>query len=338
MVCFRADGNAQVGSGHVMRCLSLADAVRERGHEPVFLCADSSVQPVIRRRGYQCIVLDSGYDRMEGELPALLPLLEKLSPEYTILDSYFVTAGYMRRLKKAACLVYIDDLCAFDYPADLVINYNLYAGSLVYPKNKGYLLGPDYAPLRKEFQGLGGRKVKERVEHILVSTGGADPRHTATTLLTYLRGHPPEDRVTYHMLVGGMNPDGEKIAQLAAGQPWVELHRQVTDMRGLMLQCDVAVSAAGSTLYELCACGLPAVTYVLADNQIQGAQAFEAAGLMLCAGDVRTEPQFAKNVFARLERLSGDWAARQRMARRMQALVDGRGAARTVQAIGAALA
>ena len=140
------------------------------------------------------------------------------------------------------------------------------------------------------------------------------------------------------MLVGGMNPDGEKIAQLAAGQPWVELHRQVTDMRGLMLQCDVAVSAAGSTLYELCACGLPAVTYVLADNQIQGAQAFEAAGLMLCAGDVRTEPQVAKNVFARLERLSGDWAARQRMARRMQALVDGRGAARTVQAIGAALA
>lgn len=338
MVCFRADGNAQVGSGHVMRCLSLADAVREGGREPVFLCADSCVQPVIRRRGYRCFVLNSPYDRMEEELPALLPLLEELNPEYVVLDSYFVTAQYMRRLREAARLVYIDDLCAFDYPADIVVNYNLYAGSLAYPEGKRYLLGPGYAPLRQEFQGHGGRRIEDRVEHILISTGGADPRHTAAALLAHLRGHPPEDRITYHVLVGEMNPDGEKIARLAAGLRCVALHRQVADMPGLMLRCDAAVSAAGSTLYELCACGLPAVTYILADNQIQGAQAFEAAGLMLCAGDIRTDAQFAEAVFAKLECLRGDWEARRRMAERMQALVDGNGAARTVRAISAALA
>lgn len=98
-------------------------------------------------------------------------------------------------------------------------------------------------------------------------------------------------------------------------------------MRALMLQCDAAVSAAGTTLYELCACGLPTVTYVLADNQIEGAAAFEAAELMPCIGDVRENPGFPEHIFAKLEELSGR-EARRETARRMQKLVDGNGAAR----------
>lgn len=332
MIFFRADGNPWIGTGHIMRCLSLADAFRERGTEAVFILAESYMQPLIQSRGYECLVLDSAYDRMEEELPAFLPLLKARRPVCVLLDSYFVTPEYMRAVRAEAPLVYIDDLNAFDYPADMVVNYNLYGETVDYPPNKTYLLGPRYAPLRKQFQGLAPRPVRERAERFLISTGGTDPCHVALRCVEYLREHPPDTGAVYHIVLGAMNLDAGQIEKLAAGIPYLAPHRRVDDMCGLMLQCDAAVSAAGTTLYELCACGLPTVTYVLADNQIRGAAAFEAAGLMPCAGDVRRDPGFAGRIFAALER-AGDWDRRREAAERMQALVDGNGAARLAEAI-----
>lgn len=104
-------------------------------------------------------------------------------------------------------------------------------------------------------------------------------------------------------------------------------------MRSLMLQCDAAISAGGTTLFELCACGIPAVTYVLADNQVQNAASFEEAGLMLNAGDIRKDRQFAARFFEYLQALIPDQPLRQRMAEQMQALVDGNGALRLAKVI-----
>lgn len=328
----RADGNPQIGTGHIMRCLSLADAFRERGIEAIFLLAESYMRPLIQERGYECLVLDSAYDRMEEELPALLPLLEECRPACVILDSYFVTPEYMTAVRARAPLVYIDDLNAFDYPADMVVNYNLYGETTDYPPNKTYLLGPRYTPLRKQFQGLAPRLVRDRAERFLISTGGTDPYHVALRCVEYLREHPPDAGAIYHIVLGAMNRDAGRIQETAAGLPHIALHRQVADMRALMLRCDMAVSAGGTTLYELCASGLPTVTYILADNQIRGAAAFEAAGLMPCVGDVREAPGFVGRIFAALER-AGDRDRRRETAERMQTLVDGNGAARLAEAI-----
>lgn len=332
MIFFRADGNPKIGTGHIMRCLSLADAFREEGIDSAFILAEPHMQPLIEERGYKCLVLGSEYDHMEKELPLLLPLLEEKQPYCVILDSYFVTPDYMKAIKARTPLVYMDDLNTFDYPADIVVNYNLYGKDTVYPPNKTYLLGPQYAPLRKRFQGLPPRIGKETVEQVLISTGGTDSYHVALCCAYYLLKNPPPSGTVYHLVLGAMNPDARRIEQLAAKVPYLAPHRQVTDMCALMLQCDVAASAAGTTLYELCACGLPAVTYVLADNQIKGAEAFEAAGLMPCAGDVRGRPNFAERIFSALERAS-DREHRRETAERMQALVDGNGAARLAGAI-----
>lgn len=333
MVYFQADGNPQIGSGHIMRCLSLADAFHERGTEAVFILAEPYMQPLIQERGYSCLVLDSTYDRVEDELPVLLPLLEAKRPACVILDHYFVTPEYMRAVQAKAPLVYIDDLNTFDYPADMVVNYNLYGETTDYPPNKTYLLGPRYAPLRKQFQGLEPRAEKQSVEQVLISTGGTDSYHVALRCAEYLLEHPPRSSMVYHLVLGAMNPDAGQIERLAAKASYLAPHRGVSDMCALMLQCDAAVSAAGTTLYELCACGLPTVTYVLADNQIKGAAAFEAAGLMPCAGDVRGDPSFPEHIFAKLEELSGR-EPRRETARRMQALVDGNGAARLANRLG----
>jgi len=330
--CIRTDGNPQIGSGHIMRCLSLADGSRKLGQETAFVTADDRFQAVIQERGHKCIVLHTRYDHMEEELPILLPLLQKLRPRCTILDSYFVTPGYMAEIRNEAPLVYIDDQNAFDYPADLVINYTLYADKLPYPQNKRYLLGPEYALLRGGFQGIPRRQAAERVKDVLLSTGGADPEHVALKCVQYLREQRTAG-VTYHLVLGAMNPDAANIERLAADQEHIVLHRQVSDMRALMLGCDAAISAGGTTLFELCACGVPTVTYVLADNQIMNAASFAEAGLMLNAGDIRKDSQFAAHLFESLNGLMQDRPLRQHMIERTQTLVDGSGTARLANAI-----
>ena len=332
MILFRADGNPTVGSGHIMRCLSLADGFSGIGQSAVFITADDHLQNMIRQRGYECIVLHTEYDRMEDELPALLPVLKRIHPRCVLLDSYFVTPDYMSAVKREAPLVYVDDLNAFDYPADLVVNYTLYGDKLPYPPNKTYLLGPEYALLRKEFQNVPRRKAAAQVKNVLLSTGGADPEHVALSCVQYLRGQP-FDGIAYHVIIGGMNRSAAEIEGLTAGCPHIVLHRSVSDMRSLMLQCDAAISAAGTTLFELCACGVPTVTYVLADNQIMNAASFEEAGLMLNAGDIRKKDCFAQDIFELLKFLIDDIGLRQRMVEQMQTLVDGNGAARLAAAL-----
>lgn len=331
MICIRADGNQQIGTGHIMRCLSLADALREQGGEITFVTAEPYFQRLIQTRGYPCTVLGTAYDRMEEELPVFLPLLEQEQPELVILDSYLVTPEYMKAIKGISKLLYIDDLNAFDYPADAVVNYAVYGPEMPYPQNKKYFLGPRYAPLRKQFQGLGQRIVRERVEDVLISTGGADPYHVALRCAEYLREHPPRGNMIFHLVLGAMNQDVEELEGILENSPFIQLHRQVKDMCSLMCQCDVAVSAAGTTLYELCACGLPTVTYVLADNQIKNASSFVKAGLMVSAGDIRKDSHFIRHLFDLLDTM--DIAQRQRMSCRMQALVDGGGAERLAEAI-----
>jgi len=200
-IFFRADGNEQIGTGHIMRCLSLADVFRDRGADCIFVTAEPYLQPLIQERGYECLVLGTEYDHMDEELPAFLPLLEERRPSCVILDSYFATPGYMRSVRSEAPVVYIDDLNTFDYPADIVVNYNLYAEKMAYPPNKKHLFGPRYAPLRRQFQGLEARVTNEQVREILVSTGGTDQYHVALRCAEYLREHPPASGITYHLFL-----------------------------------------------------------------------------------------------------------------------------------------
>ena len=316
-----------------MRCLSLADALQEQGGEITFITAESYFQRLIQTRGYPCTVLGTAYDRMEEELSIFLPIIERERPELVILDSYFVTPQYMEAVKRTVPLLYTDDLNLFDYPVDIVVNYNIYGPDVPYPQNKMYLLGPQYAPLRKEFQGVSQRNTKDRVENVLVSTGGTDPYHVALHCAEYLREHLPRENMIFHLVLGAMNQDAAELERIAEELPFIRLHRQITNMCSLMLQCDAAISAAGTTLYELCACGLPTVTYILADNQIQGAQMFQKAGLMPCAGDIREDACFLERLFELLNSLADDFAQRQRIAEQMQGAVDGRGAARLAEAV-----
>lgn len=333
MIIFRADGNPQIGSGHVMRCLSLADAFHEIGQSCMFVTASEHLQGLIQDRGYSCYVLHTEYRKMEQELGILLPFLKKKNPKILILDSYFVTLNYMLAIKQEVPLIYVDDMNAFNYPADVVVNYNIYAEDMKYPSGKKYLLGPKYAPLRREFQNIGKKVVRQEVKDILLLTGGTDLEHVVLRILNYMKEHPLPSEITLHVVLGAMNSDIIGIEQVASHFQNVRLYRNIMDMGELMQKCDVAVSAAGTTLYELCVCGVPTVTYVLADNQIVPARAFDKAGLMSCAGDARIDAKFVEKLFLDMKKVICDSGLRKNAAKRLQNTVNGKGAKHLAKAL-----
>lgn len=340
MIVFRADANAEIGTGHVMRCLSLADAVAAQGQVCHFVLAQDDFAALVRQRGFPCTVLHTDYTDMVGELPALECLAQKLMPSHIIADSYFVTSPYLLSLGKLAKLAYIDDMAAFAYPVDLLINYNIYADAEIYRalyQKEGcplpaMLLGTSYAPLRTMFQNLPGHPQPNRIKRVLVSTGGADPLHIAARMVYYLlQNFACRRGREYHFVLGAANPDAGEIKKMAMQESWLKVHQNVQDMASLMCACDAAISASGSTLYELCACGLPTVTYALADNQLPAARTFAEMGLMLSAGDYREQKHFFAGLFTLLNELDNNVEQRGVMAEKMQAQIDGRGAERLLQ-------
>ena len=334
MILFRADGNSIVCTGHIMRCLSIADAFRRRGEKCVFAIADDFPRELIVSRGYEAITLGTRYDSLEDEIEAMRSLISRLKPGNVILDTYFVTDKYMNSLNQICNLIYIDDLAAFPYPCSALVNYNAYGPYLGYDalydtgstKKPRQYLGVRYAPLREDFRDVEAHTQPERVSNVLVSTGGADPRHIAVKMIRALL--ESEIKYRYHFLVGSLNEDAEEISALSENNRNIIVHRNVKDMKTLMMECDIAVSAAGSTLYELCACGVPAITYVFADNQLLGAEAFQKLELMKSMGDIREICDYEKRILKEIDRLAADHSLRKEISERMQSMVDGHGADR----------
>lgn len=336
MILFRADGNAQIGSGHIMRCLSIADAFKRKNRECLFVLADKTYKPLVESRGYAVHILDSDYHDMDGEYEDLKKVIFIYCPEMIVVDSYFVSSSYLQKLKEFVRLVYIDDLSAFAYPADVLVNYNAYGPDIDY--NRLYLdgnidcprllLGAGYAPLRDMFRNIPKRGQKEIVKDVLISTGGADPAHLA---LKAVKHAVQEVSYNWHFLIGPMNPDYEPIKKIAETNKNVHVHYNVKDMKSLICSCDIVVSAAGSTMYEVAACGVPMVTYVLADNQIPGAEAFAKQGLAISVDDLRNKDNAVKILMDAVDILARDFALRRIIGEKMQNLIDGFGADRLAE-------
>ncbi len=345
-IVIRADANGRIGGGHLMRCLTIAKALRAQGASCLFAAASDtpeSARGLVRGAQFELEILDAAHDDPEVWSKALIPVIRESSAGMVLLDSYAVTPETMRRIREAACLAYLDDLNAFPYPADLVINYNVYAESLRYPENVGengdtqYLFGTRYVPLRAAFQGL-PRRVWEAVSpaRILFSAGAADPDHVTGTLIECAAeaARAAGCEAEFCVLAGAYNVNREELRKAAQEDPRIRLYTDLTaeEMRDLILSCDLAVSAAGTTLHEIAACGTPAITYVLADNQMRNAQAFAAQGLMENAGDAR-EGSFA----GRLTDILTEYLSRirerdstffQGIMEKLQVAEDGEGAAR----------
>lgn len=294
-VLVRADANKIIAMGHVMRCLSISDALSKEGAKVSFACASDDAKAIIESRGYEVEVFNSDYTKMEDELDKMEALIKRLCVDLVIVDTYSATNGYFEAINKLVKTVYVDDYGKDTFPVDYLINYNAYGPDIPYEnmyqkaavKTPKLILGPMYAPLRQDFLKEHKHEPSDKFE-VLLSTGGADATHVAINLLKKFNEEVKSQKlenVRLNILVGPFNSDRDQIMEESLVNPGrVSLYSNITDMPGFLSKFDAAMSAAGSTTYELCSMGIPTMLFCTADNQAQIFEAFKKNGLMMTAG------------------------------------------------------
>ena len=343
----RTDGNERIATGHLMRCLSIARACAERGKNVVFLTADMQSEALLRERfafssEFKIRCLHSNYQDMEEELPALRHIMQdshtyaehslQKNASWILVDSYYVTASYLEALKKWGRVAYLDDLVSFPYPVDCIINYDMPEKNKpdFYNRASRCLLGAAYTPLRIQFRNA-SYTVRQDVKHILISTGGTDPFHFAEKLLERII----EKKYHYHIVTSRLNSHYDRLMTLSSKYVNIHIHENVQDMAGLMAQCDLAVSAGGTTLYELCAVGVPTISFSMTDNQLAAVQTFASMNIIPYAGDIRIDiDETLDTICCFLDETVSSYSKRLPISNKMRTFVDGRGAARIAEALG----
>lgn len=333
----RADANEMVATGHVMRCLAIADALKKMGGEPIFISADTFPQTLIEQEGYGFIPLGADWRQMESEIAKLWQVIKEYGIKALLIDSYYVTRAYFEKLHGLAKIMYVDDLGQDIYNVDAVVCYaNYHKGLLLrekYPPEVKLLLGMDYAPLRSAFSNLPPKEISSEIKELIVLSGGTDKYNFLWDFSKKILESPLFGTLdTIHILCGKYYDRYDELLQEFKGIAKFQFHRATGHVERYMLSADVAVSAAGVASYELCAVGTPAVTYIIADNQRKNAESFYEDGVMEYAGDLRCDPVLEK-VIELLQGRYQDMGYRKKVSEAMRKKVDGKGAGRIAREI-----
>lgn len=335
MLGIRVDANEKIAMGHLMRCLSIAKQLKTCGEKVIFFISEEYSKSFIEESGFECICLWNAYNKKDSETDMLLEMIDRYDVAGLLLDSYEVTREYMERLKKRCRLFYIDDINMFRYPVDMIINYTFQTDRAEYD-GKGYggetfLLGQTYVPLREEF-GQDPITVREWAESIFLTTGGTDEYDAVTAILKKMQSDPQLSGMKKNVVVGKFYHNMKELQRLAEAYGRIKIYHDIPDIWRVMKMSDIAVSAGGTTLAELCACGLPTVCFAIAENQLSGTRAYAAAGLMIFAGNMMVERDaVVDNVISDVKMLSGDYQKRKKLSVETRRVIDGRGALRIAQ-------
>jgi UDP-2,4-diacetamido-2,4,6-trideoxy-beta-L-altropyranose hydrolase len=332
----RADGNTRIGTGHVMRCLALAQAWQERGGSVSFALAQHTPALLERLTAEECLVYTLHCEPgSSSDAAQTLALAQQIGATWIVIDGYHFSAAYQQAIKAAGVsLLVIDDYGhAEHYYADLVLNQNVSASESLYTSREPYtrlLLGTRYTLLRREFWAYRGwkREVPDVARKILVTMGGGDPDNVTLKVIHALNqvAQEPFEAV---VVVGGSNPHIEALQEAVDDKPHINLAQDVANMTEHMTWADLAIAAGGSTCWELALFGLPMLLIPIADNQLPIANKLGELGIALVVGwyaDVSSD-----TLALAINRLIQEQETRLRMSHAGQALVDGEGGERVVE-------
>jgi UDP-2,4-diacetamido-2,4,6-trideoxy-beta-L-altropyranose hydrolase len=289
-IIFRVDSSTQIGAGHLMRCLTLADEFKEQNHRITFVCRGLagnlislikySVLALSRDDDFQSDDLYLNWLGASQEQDAKHTL--EVIPENTdllVVDSYALDVTWHKQLRPyVRKIMVIDDLADRNFDCDILLNQNLGSKKEDY-KNKApndcqLLLGCEYALLRPEFSELKGKALEKRrstkaIKSILISVGGSDINN-----LTYDILQDVPDQLIITVVLGASSPNNKIIQEYAKGKN-ITVIVGSKNMAELMLDADLSIGAGGATSWERCCLGLPTLLFVTANNQIKIAENLE---------------------------------------------------------------
>ncbi|MCD8326608.1 MAG: UDP-2,4-diacetamido-2,4,6-trideoxy-beta-L-altropyranose hydrolase [Lachnospiraceae bacterium] len=333
-IYIRADGNGEIGMGHVMRCLSIAAAVREEGGSVCFLLAGHDAREAVEKEGFACVVLGTDYRRMEDELPVLEKILRQSEAESCVflVDSYFVTEEYLRALRKWGKVAYMDDMDAFPYPVDAIINGNVYGAEMDYSACEADTQiwgGLAFAPLRSGFEVHRG---KRREDYILVTTGSSDPYHLAEKIVGFLLRQTWTEHENICVVCGRFSQSFSALQAMGKQDRRLRILHDVPDMWNVMNGAKFAITAAGSTMQELCCMGVPIIGFSFADNQKKAVFMYAERGYSHYGGDyLALGESMIGEICRAAEQLCTDPSLRGRYSSKIMNLVDGEGSYRIAE-------
>lgn len=352
-VAIRTDASLIIGSGHVMRCKTLADELRRRGAEVVFICREHPGNLIhsLEEDGYSTHVLPMvgeirvsldqqpddyslylGVEQSEDRRQTI-EALRDFNPDWLVVDHYSLETAWEKRLRQYVKRIFvIDDLANRHHDCNVLLDQNLYEDmNTLYdglvPEHAKKLIGPRFALLRPEF-----RKARETlrqrdgtVRRILVFFGGVDPTgETEKALDAIEQLNRPE--IAVDVVVGGSNPRIDAIQERCSSMPNATFHRQVSNMAELMASADLGLGAGGTATWERCCLGLPTLVTIIADNQAGPTSNLAGMGAVVNLGtSAQVDPQDYVSAIINLtpDSLKG-------MQIKCLNLVDGRGLERVI--------
>lgn len=335
MIGIRVDANNIVATGHVMRCMAIAQAIQKRGETVLFFTVEKACVEIVRKNGYETILLEGHWDELGGEIIQLQKGLRQNKCELLLVDSYYITNDYFQKLRQVIPVAYIDDYGKEQYSIDILISYGSQLSQLEFEKiyhNTRLLIGKEYAPLREEFSGCNPKIISRTVQNVLIMIGGSDNFGFLEFIVNVVAKN--EEYCDYHFTIisGKFNHSLQLLKKAAQKLRNIEILSDVSNMRDIMDQSDIAISAGGSTLYELCACGVPTISYSFIDNQLPNVRGFQTADLVFYMGDLRDGMESCVlRCLNKMTELSCDFDKRQELSLKMQSLIDGNGAERIAE-------
>lgn len=337
-VTFRTDASLQMGTGHVMRCLTLATALKQQGAAVTFICRDHTGNLIekIQQAGFAVHKLTTNNKPIINKQPReekqlfhaawlgttkeqdaldCQPILEKLQPNWLVVDHYALDKHWQQALKPYyKKLMVIDDLGDREHLADLLLDQNY--GSTVekyqdlVPVDCKVLAGTKYALLRPEFAQWREYSLKRReniseINSVLITMGGVDPDNYTGKILEQLAKMQLTPLTQITVVMGATAPHLEAVKQQAAAMPvTTQVKANVNNMAELMSNADLAIGAAGATTWERCCLGLPSIQLVIAENQRQIANALVKEKIIILLDKLEKLPSLVIEAILKINKLS----------------------------------
>jgi UDP-2,4-diacetamido-2,4,6-trideoxy-beta-L-altropyranose hydrolase len=316
-VAIRVDASLQIGTGHVMRCLSLADRLHAIGAKCYFICREHAGNLIdqIRQRGFTVIILPlsakavvAGSLEFESSSKSQSWLgahwiddaeqtrigLGSIIVDWLIIDHYAIDSRWEKSLRQMCQkLMVIDDLADRLHDCDLLLDQNLGRNigdySKLVPKKCVVLVGPYYALLRPEYASY--RKVKnirkKIVKTALIFFGGNDLQNITGMTLKALT-QPELKFLELDVVIGANNPHINTLMTQVMGRPLTRIHQPRLHLADLMARADIFIGAGGATTWERMCMGLPSVVICVAENQRILSEKLSNDGLIKYAGEANT--------------------------------------------------
>ncbi|MFJ7663186.1 UDP-2,4-diacetamido-2,4,6-trideoxy-beta-L-altropyranose hydrolase [Lysinibacillus sp. NPDC097162] len=298
----RVDASFEIGTGHVMRCLTLAHRLKKGGQKVAFICRDAKGECItlIEQQGFVVYTLppcdvslwNFVTEYWEEDANETIEVLKEYNVEKLIIDHYSIDIKWEQLVRPfVKSIMVIDDLANRKHDCDILLDQNFYLDmetrydGLV-PSSARMLLGPSHALLRDEF--IEAKKhikpFNGRVEHLFIFFGGSDPTNETEKVLLAIKSIIEQYKLVVDVVVGNSNPNKLKIKQICDEIENTHYHCQVNNIAELMAQADLAIGGGGATTWERAFLRLPSIVIAVAKNQVEVAKAVANTGAIVYLG------------------------------------------------------